>query len=1093
MQRAIDTGEPIMTPAVSLVQVDRKTPGVLLYLPHYRAGASLGSVVERRAALVGVLYAPIVLSELLHATTEFSANQIDFEVLEGATAGAEETLYYDSDNRLATPGAGQKVGEQHLHSVSQALPLFGQDLSLRVHSRPAFEATFDHTAPWLIFATMALLSSTVALLLRLQASGLQRSEQRAREMTAQLRQEEQRWRDFSISASDWFWETDAEHFFIYISDNFERFYGLPFAQLPGRNLKAVLQTDTLNPPEIIKEQLLKLEQHLPVERVERQMRVADGSVRWLINSSVPKFDADGRFCGYRGNGSDITKRKNAEAATALLVADISLLNQRLTLATDSAQIGIWDLDVLEDKLHWDARTFALYGMRKEDFSGANAAWLAGLHPDDVARSDTAFTQALRGEKDIDAEFRVIWPNGTLRHLKANAIVLRDDKGAPLRMVGVNYDITDRKCIEAELIEERQRLAYIIEGADVGTWEWKVQTGETVFDDRWANMIGFTLAELMPVSVDTWKKYVHPQDFELAKRLLGQHFAGQSAHFECQVRMLHKDGHSVWVLSRGRVSNWTADGKPERMSGTHQDVSRKMANEVSLAEARVQAETANLAKSSFLANMSHEIRSPLNAILSLAYLLERADLGQEPRYLVRKIRDSGRMLLAIISDILDVSKIEAGQLEVEQASFALSTVIDNAVVALRLAIDEKNIELIISPLPQGIRRIVGDANRLQQVLTNLTSNAAKFTQSGRIELRVELQCRDDGAELLRFCVTDTGVGITAEAQKSVFSAFAQADASTTRRFGGTGLGLTICRQLVHLMDGEIGLVSEFGQGSEFWFTLPLQRDDSANYSFPMRVDVLIVDDSAIARDASRALALSLNWNVSVVDSGAAAVAHVLACKADRLPSVVLLDWEMPAMDALATARAIRAAVPLAECPIVLMATASTLTGLADHTGADLVDARLAKPVTGSSLYNAAMQGWRHRAMLVGSVPPEPEAANKGLAGVRLLVVDDSEINRDVAKRILLGEGALVTLAEDGRQAIAWLLAHPLEVDLVLMDVQMPKLDGMEATRHLRRLPEFDDLPIVALTAGAFKSQQQDAMAAGMTAFVSKPMDVRSPST
>ena len=231
IQRAIDTGEPIMTSAISLVQDDRKTPGVLLYLPYYQAGASLESVAERRAALLGVLYAPIVISDLLHATAEFSSQQIDFELFEGATAGAKETLYYDSGNQLAKLGSGQSVDSQPLHSISQALPLFGQALSLRVHSLPAFESMFDHTVPWWIWGAGTLLSAAGSLLLRLQTTGLQRSEQRAREMTKQLRQEEERWRDFSASASDWFWETDAEHFFRFVSEKIELFYGLPTTQL----------------------------------------------------------------------------------------------------------------------------------------------------------------------------------------------------------------------------------------------------------------------------------------------------------------------------------------------------------------------------------------------------------------------------------------------------------------------------------------------------------------------------------------------------------------------------------------------------------------------------------------------------------------------------------------------------------------------------------------------------------------------------------------------------------------------------------------------------------------------------------------------
>ncbi|EGF30330.1 two-component system sensor protein [Oxalobacteraceae bacterium IMCC9480] len=491
-------------------------------------------------------------------------------------------------------------------------------------------------------------------------------------------------------------------------------------------------------------------------------------------------------------------------------------------------------------------------------------------------------------------------------------------------------------------------------------------------------------------------------------------------------------------------------------------------------------------------MSHEIRSPLNAILGLAYLLEQSALERDAGAMVAKIRNSGRMLLGIINDILDVSKIDAGHMVIEHAQFQLADVIDNLAGSMGIAAGDKHLELLIRPLPAGVTLLTGDALRLEQVLVNLTSNAIKFTAAGRVELRVALAGRSEDRLTLRFSVLDTGIGIAPELQDDVFSAFTQADSSTTRRFGGTGLGLTICRQLVGLMGGEIGMHSTPGTGSEFWFTVPLQQDRSApDITSAHRLNALIADDSDIALKNLDDIASGLGWDVTTRKSGDAVLAQLLEQREDLLPEVIVLDWKMPgAMDGLATARAIRAALPPERCPIVIMATAYSLRGLASIAGTDLVDAILSKPVTASTLYNAVTEAQHKRGN--GSTLQDTARLSTlhELAGIRVLIVDDSEINRDVALRILSDQGALVTLAVDGKAALDWLMAHPDDVDLVLMDVQMPVMDGIEATRRLRRLPQFDDLPVVALTAGAFKSQQDAAQAAGMNHFISKPFDVPS---
>ena len=525
----------------------------------------------------------------------------------------------------------------------------------------------------------------------------------------------------------------------------------------------------------------------------------------------------------------------------------------------------------------------------------------------------------------------------------------------------------------------------------------------------------------------------------------------------------------------------------------QDISAQKQAEEAMLLARDAAEAANRSKAEFLANMSHEIRSPLNAILGMAWLLERGKLDREGLEMTRKIRAAGQSLLGIINDVLDVSKIEAGHMSIEQAPFRLAEVIEKIAASMGVAAHDKPIEVRIGPLPDGVDQVLGDALRLEQVLVNLTSNAIKFTAQGTVELSSALESRDGDAAVLRFSVRDTGIGIAPEVQESIFSAFAQADTSTTRRFGGTGLGLTICRQLVSLMGGSLHLQSRQGQGSEFSFTVPLQLLPAATLSSPdmQALHALLADANADAREAVAAVAQGLGWRVHAVSDGRAALDYALACAEDARPGVVLLAARMPELDGEATARALREYLPPQDCPVVILAAGgvpATRPARRDTDPADPADAILNEPVTASSLYNATMEARQQRARAAGLDATLVPLEERVLAGVRVLVVDDSEINRDVVKHILCDQGAVPSFACDGRQALDWLLAHPADVDIVLMDVQMPVMDGLQATRALRQLPQFQDLPVVALTAGAFQTQRTAALEAGVNHFISKPFDV-----
>ncbi|MBF0614611.1 MAG: response regulator [Magnetococcales bacterium] len=516
----------------------------------------------------------------------------------------------------------------------------------------------------------------------------------------------------------------------------------------------------------------------------------------------------------------------------------------------------------------------------------------------------------------------------------------------------------------------------------------------------------------------------------------------------------------------------------------------------LVQARQVAENANRAKSEFLANMSHEIRTPLNAVINFSIMLQESGLNARQDNYAAKVTAAGRTLLGIINDILDFSKLEAERLELERTPFVLEEVVGNVAGIAAVRKEGRELELLYHIHGEIPRRLVGDPLRLGQVLTNLMVNAVKFTTSGEVVLKVE-PCRVEPERIwLRFEVRDTGIGIHPEQMERLFRPFSQADASTTRRFGGSGLGLVISQRLVGLMGGEIQVASQPGVGTVFWFEIPLtpipeEVQPTSNHALA-GVRVLVVDDNATAREVLGVMLESFGMRVTLVESGSDALARIVASRESREEpfGMVLLDYRMPDMDGLETARRIRALSDLSRQPDLILVTAHAHEGLLDLASVSGFAAHLLKPFNPSMLLEALLEACGQichpKARGLGLVGERMQERLAAIRGAEVLLIEDNRINQEVAWELLQRVGVRVVMASTGQEGLHLVQERPF--DLVLMDIQMPGMDGLETARRLRALPGCaQQPPIVAMTANALVGDREKSLASGMQDHLAKPID------
>ncbi len=525
-----------------------------------------------------------------------------------------------------------------------------------------------------------------------------------------------------------------------------------------------------------------------------------------------------------------------------------------------------------------------------------------------------------------------------------------------------------------------------------------------------------------------------------------------------------------------------------------DMTLQKQMERALIEAKEAAESANASKGDFLARMSHEIRTPMNGIIGMAALLEKTALESKQRSYVEKLIGSANTLLHLINDILDFSKIDAGRLRLEQVVFNFEDILGNVGNVVGIQAEKKGLEFLFRIDPQVPAQLIGDPLRLGQVLMNLAANAVKFTERGEIVIAVTVEQRQGNDLTLRFSVKDSGIGLAPEQIETLFSAFSQADDSITRKYGGTGLGLAICKQLAELMGGTIWVESEPGRGAEFLFTARLQCPEHRHSTRIKSVEqlrglrALVVDDNAIARDVLSSMLRSLKIEVDTAVDGESALARLIEMtQSGESYDVVLLDWIMPGIDGIETARRIRANAAMAKVPAMLMVTANAREEAYVEAKNAGLDAFLLKPVYASIMHDTLLDiiGIEHETPTESAGTRSQTVDLHSARGARILLVDDNSINQEVAAEFLQAVGMEVRIADNGRACLEMLEREAF--DLVLMDIQMPEMDGLEATRRIRRQARFNHLPIIAMTAHAMTGDRDKSLAAGMNDHITKPID------
>ncbi|XDD47151.1 PAS domain-containing protein [Leptospira sp. WS39.C2] len=663
---------------------------------------------------------------------------------------------------------------------------------------------------------------------------------------------------------------------------------------------------------------------------------------------------------------------------------------------------------------------------------------------------------------------------------------KNQKGEITGFLGIGIDITTQKITEEALRESERRWQFALEGSGDGIWDWNAESDQVYFSKQWKAMLGYSESEIGS-DISEWEKRVHPEDLNPCLQALEKHYRGETNVYVSEHRMLCKDGSYKWILDRGKVIEWTSDKKPLRVMGTHTDITERKILENALIIAREKAEKASIAKSNFLANMSHEIRTPLNGVIGFADLLMRTELNQVQRKYMETVHLSALSLLDLINDILDFSKIESGKMELYKERVNIFDVLHQIAEIVKHKAYEKGLELILNISPKVPRNVFVDSLRLRQILLNLIGNAIKFTLKGEIQIKLTATPVSNNEYEFLFEVIDTGIGIDKENQNKIFEVFAQADSSTTRQFGGTGLGLSISSKLLQLFGSKIELESQLNHGSRFYFKFTTIADNERinEPNLSSIKTVMVVDDNDTNLFVITEMLVHKNIKTTTFNSPHLALKNF---QEGNQYDIIITDYNMPGMNGLELISSIQKSAISSNLKLPFFTIhSSSNEELLYEKGKELgVGVILLKPIQTNILYESlhdVISGRHPDVNAIGKQKFQPILSNEK---TKVMIVEDNPVNMMLTKTIVskILQSAIIIEANNGLEAVEHF--KKTEPDIILMDIQMPEMNGYDATREIRKLKIGQKVPIIALTAGTLSDEENRCLESGMNDYISKPV-------
>ncbi|MGN7613832.1 response regulator [Magnetococcales bacterium HHB-1] len=937
---------------------------------------------------------------------------------------------------------------------------------------------------------LSILATLLTIILGERATRIMRRtqeelEERVVDRTRELNESQERFELTVRGSGDALWEYDARTKENWFSPRF-----IELLQYEKDELEHTLDAWKRHVhPKDRKRAVAAFEKHLKDDTpydIEYRMRTKSDQYRWFRARAKSLRNNQGWAYRTSGTISDITEHKKAEE---------ELKQKRALMQSlfDSIPDLLFAKDPNGTYLHSNTSFDQFVGRKKKEIIGKTDY---DLFPEDVAeffRNEDKKMLA-KGESRRNEEW-VNYADGRRGLLDTLKTPFQAPDGTVLGLLGISRDITERKEAEDELAESQERLEMALKGGNLGFWDVDFTTGRTIINDRYKEIFGYPKEEVMPITRERWLQTIHPDDLEEVKKIGAEYRQGRRDEYEIEYRTKALDGSQKWVISKGSTVERDEKGNPIRMVGTILDISERKEFEIALQRAKEEAEAATRAKSDFLANMSHEIRTPMNAIIGMSHLALQTELSAKQRDYITKTSNAANALLGIINDILDFSKIEAGKMAMESVPFELEEVLKNLANLTTVKTYEKGLEFLISVGQNVPEELIGDPLRLGQILINLTNNAVKFTKKGEVVMRVRVHSETETQVTLQFAVQDSGIGMNAAQVSRLFQAFSQADTSTTRQFGGTGLGLTISKRFVEMMKGRIWVESEPGVGSTFRFTARFGKQktkQSRRYTVPETlgdIRILVVDDHDESREILCNIIHTYGLVVEATASAPQAIDQLVAAMEKGTPfDLVIMDYQMPQMDGLEATQVIQNHPKLTSPPKIIMVTAHGRDDIRHKIEQAGLAGFLLKPVSSSVLYDAIVCG----VFGVCDISKQKQVhANLGLEviqsirGANVLLVEDNEVNQQVATELLQQAQLIVSIAADGQEAVDRVKKE--DFDAILMDIQMPVMDGYEATKVIRQNLQIINLPIIAMTANAMTGDREKCLNAGMNDHVAKPID------